>query len=136
MKFTGAITALGSHPNLNPSAPPGDPSMKQSQPSSLRAPLSHVRISQASRWTLLSKSSPVSLTSLSLIPSDCLISTRGKCPISVIFYFVMKVSRGCEKVETHHKSLPWENRVERTLVCSVSSCFIHSLDKLAGKRSP
>ena len=54
----------------------------------------------------------------SLPPSDYLISRRRKRPIPVIFYFVMKVSRGCEKEEMHHKSPPWENRVEWTLVCA------------------
>lgn len=54
----------------------------------------------------------------SLLPSDYLISRRGKCPISVIFYFVMKVSRGCEKEEMHRKSLPWENSLACTRVCA------------------
>ena len=72
------------------------------------------------------------LTCLTHLTLSYLISGRGKCPISVIFYFVMKVSRGCEKEEMHYKSPPWENRVEEhTRLCrsdsSVSRCFIHSL---------
>lgn len=52
------------------------------------------------------------------MPCDCLYR-RQKFPISVIFYFVMKVSRGSEKEEMHHKSLPWEDRVGCTHVCDV-----------------
>lgn len=58
------------------------------------------------------------LAHLTLSSLHYLISRRGKCAISVIFYFVMKVSGGCEKEEMHHKSPPWENRVECTLVCA------------------
>lgn len=67
----------------------------------------------------------------SLLPSDRLISSRRKCPIPVIFYFVMKVSRGCEEEEAHYKSVPWENggvhaRLRRS-DRSASRCFIHSV---------
>ncbi len=60
----------------------------------------------------------LSCSPYSLLASYNQISRRGKCPISVRFYFVMKVSIGCEKQEMHHKSLPWENRVESPLICA------------------
>lgn len=58
-------------------------------------------------WKALPSRSP-----RSILPSCDLISSGGKSPISVIFYFVMKVSEGCEKEETCRKSPPWENRLD------------------------
>ena len=68
----------------------------------------------------------LSHTPHSLLPYAYL-SRRGKFPISVIFYFVMKVSRGCEREEMHHKSLPGENRAECIRVCVLVQLLAESM---------